>query len=92
MRKSKDSDIYSSKSKNSMMLDLLSQQPQLEFNGNREVVIEGSKGVIEYSEEIVRINTSLGLICFEGRSLNLRCISDSELIIDGFITKVEFIV
>ncbi len=91
MRKTKDSDIHSKKGRNSMFSELLSQQPRLEFNGNTEVVIEGSKGVVEYSEEMIRINTSIGLICFEGRSLNLRCISESELIIDGFIIKTEFI-
>lgn len=74
--------------KNSVFAEL----PEFNFRGNREVVIEGSRGVLEYSENVIRINTNMGLICFEGRNLNLKCISVSELIIDGFITKVEFVV
>ena len=65
--------------------------PCIELSGNRELLIEGSRGVLEYSPETVRINTEgMILSCF-GRELNLRCISASALIIDGFITKLEFL-
>lgn len=70
----------------------MNRTPCIEFSGNREVVIEGSKGVLEYSAECVRVNTVGMVISLSGRELNLRCISDSSLIIDGFITNVEFTV
>ena len=70
---------------------LFSQLPEFTFLGNEEVVIEGSKGVLEYSEELIRVNTKIGIVCFFGRRLNLKCISSSELIINGFMTKIEFI-
>ena len=31
--------------------------PRMEFCGNREVTIDGSKGVLEYDENLIRINT-----------------------------------
>ena len=71
---------------------LFASEPEFAFIGNKEVAIEGSKGVLEYSPELIRVNTSCGIVCFYGRSLNLKCISASQLIIDGFITKVEFVV
>ena len=64
--------------------------PCLEFSSNREVVIEGSKGVVEYSGECIRINTADVMLSFFGRELDLKCISESALIIAGYITKVEF--
>ncbi len=64
--------------------------PCIEFSGNREVVIEGSKGVLEYSPDCIRVNTCCMVISVSGRELNLRCISDTALIIDGFITAAEF--
>ncbi len=64
--------------------------PELQFSGNKEVVIEGSRGVLEYSQDKIRINTNSMVITFCGRNLNLRCISSSALIIDGFILNVEF--
>ena len=66
--------------------------PCIELSGNREILIEGSKGVLEYSSETVRVNTAGMILTVCGRELNLRCISDSALIIDGFITSLSFMV
>lgn len=92
MRKQKDGSKPVHKTRDSMIENLFSDYPEFNFRGNREVVIEGSRGVLLYSEEVIRINTSIGLVSFEGRNLNLKCISPSNLIIDGFITNVEFVV
>ncbi|MBR1534329.1 MAG: YabP/YqfC family sporulation protein [Ruminococcus sp.] len=70
----------------------MNNQPCIEFSGNREVVIEGSRGVLEYSTDCIRVNTDGMVISLSGRGLNLRCISDSSLIIVGFILSVEFII
>lgn len=92
MRKSKDDKVAGAGVHNSVINSLFAQLPEMSLIGNEEVVIEGSKGVVEYSEETIRINTNLGLVCFFGRGLNLKCISQTQLIINGFITKLEFIV
>lgn len=68
----------------------LSGSPCIELNGNREAVIEGSRGVLEYTTACIRVNAVGMVLTLNGRELNLRCISDSALIIDGFITSVEF--
>lgn len=75
----------------SLFNDMFAQSPHFEFSSNKEVVIEGSKGVIEYTDSLIRINTSIGMVCFSGRNLNLKCITSSELIINGFILNVEFV-
>ena len=64
--------------------------PCIELSGNRELLIEGGKGVLEYSPALIRVNTAAMIIAVAGRDLNLRCISDTSLMIDGFITKLEF--
>lgn len=66
--------------------------PCIELSGNRELLIEGSKGVLEYTDNAVRINTGGMIVSVAGRELNLRCISDSALIIDGFILSLTFTV
>ena len=66
--------------------------PCIELSGNREVLIEGSRGVLEYSPETVRVNTSDMIISVFGRGLDLRCISESALIIEGFVTRIDFTV
>ncbi|MBQ3266144.1 MAG: YabP/YqfC family sporulation protein [Ruminococcus sp.] len=66
--------------------------PCIELSGNRELLIEGSRGVLSYAPDEVRVNTSGMIVTVGGRELDLRCISDSALIIDGFITSLSFTV
>lgn len=62
----------------------------IELWGNRRAVIEGSGGVLEYGPETIRIR--LGKLCvrFCGRSLQIRCMSGSSMIVEGFISSVEY--
>ena len=64
--------------------------PCIELSGNREAVLEGCRGVLAYSPELIRVNTAGMIVSFVGRDLDLRCISESALIVAGFITRVEF--
>lgn len=64
--------------------------PCIELSGNREAVLEGCRGVLAYSPELIRVNTSGMILSFFGRELDLKCISESALIIAGFITRIEF--
>ena len=69
-------------------LDL--SEPEMTFISNREVTVEGSRGVLEYGDELIKVNTGSMTVAFFGRGLNLKCISDSSLVIGGTITNVEF--
>ena len=64
--------------------------PYIEMTGNRRIIIEGSTGVLLYERESIKINTNKMVISFSGRGLTVRCISDSCVEIDGFITAIEF--
>lgn len=59
--------------------------------GNREVVFEGSKGVVEYNENSIKINSGKYLVAFAGRGLHIKCMNEYDLIIEGFITSIEYI-
>jgi len=66
--------------------------PVLEFSGNRQVTVEGSTGVLQYDSEVIKINTKFMILAFYGRNLNLKSISPMTVIIEGFITKTEFVI
>lgn len=78
------------KIKEKIPLHFLSQLPQLELSGNRQLIIEGSKGILKYESDLIRINTKGLIISFFGRNLNVRCIAPESTIVEGFITKIEF--
>lgn len=66
--------------------------PVIEFSGNKSVTIEGSTGVLHYSDNEVRINTRISPLNFKGRGLRINCISPTCVIIEGFILNLEFAV
>lgn len=66
--------------------------PLISMTGNEELTIENYKGVIEYSEERIRINTAKGVIKIEGRNLLLREITDDDIEVTGTILKLEFMI
>lgn len=66
--------------------------PHMEFIGNRQITVEGSKGILKYSEDVIRINAGSMVLTFCGRGLNVRCIAPDCTVVEGFVTKIEFIV
>ena len=64
--------------------------PYLTMIGREEIVIENYKGIIEYNENIVRINTGIGVLVIEGRNLLLKNILIECIVITGTIISVCF--
>lgn len=65
--------------------------PQMELLGNREAIVEHCQGVLEYSDRLVRLNAGRMTIKFTGRGLQLKNMSDSSVVVEGYFTSIEFI-
>lgn len=65
--------------------------PQIELAGNREAVIDGCQGILEYDENIIKLTTGKMSIKFTGRALQLKVLTHDSAVVDGFITNIEFI-
>ena len=75
----------------SLPKDIVMNLPLIFITGNSELSIENFKGVIEYTDSRVRINTTCGILKIEGKSLSLKRISSEGLTLAGLIVKVEFL-
>lgn len=92
MGKKGKQNLADNKEKNGIFpVNLSAGNPILEMYGNREINIEGVKGVLEYDVTIIRINTGHMIISFYGRGLAISCLTSSSLTIKGFINKIEFL-
>ena len=58
--------------------------------GNNEIIIENYKGILEYTENCVRIKAKPRCIKICGNSLELCNISDDMLCITGNMDKISF--
>jgi sporulation protein YqfC len=66
--------------------------PVLKVVGKNDVYIENHKGIVEYSSEILRINSEIGIIKIVGKNLYIKEINREELFIFGDINMIEFII
>lgn len=71
--------------------NMLLNIPYIELCGNRQATIEGSKGILEYTQEAIRINTGGMVISFCGRGMNIKCLNVNALVVEGYFTSVEFL-
>lgn len=79
------------KIKSALPIEFNYNLPVIEFTGNRSATVEGSTGVLHYSDDVIRINTRKFVIAFSGRGLSIKCISPTCVIVEGYIINVEFI-
>lgn len=63
---------------------------KIEMIGNRELSVEGCKGVLEYDESIIRLNLGNRQLKVLGRNLSIRVLERNYSEIEGFITNIEF--
>jgi sporulation protein YqfC len=58
--------------------------------GTGQITVENHKGIVEYSEELIRVNTGSGIMKLCGRNLTIKTILQEEITITGEITNIEF--
>ncbi len=63
---------------------------RLELRFNREIIIDGCKGVIDYSDQRISLNVEKGIIIIEGANLSLQTFEDSYAVIVGTFTNIGF--
>lgn len=70
--------------------EVYSNEPKIVITGFDELIIENFKGILEYEEFFVRINTYIGIININGYNLNLENLTNDDLKVKGKIESVEF--
>ncbi len=69
--------------------DVTQGLPYLSIHGNSEIYIENYIGIMEYTREIIRIQTKIGRIQITGKCLHIEYYSNDEMKIKGYISKIE---
>ena len=63
---------------------------RVEIVGNKEVIVDGCDGVVNYDTEIISLKSGKFLIEIKGRRLNLKVLTDSLAIISGIVSSIEY--
>lgn len=70
--------------------DLMMDLPKVALVGDVQVFIENHRGIIVYTSEIVRVNSTIGELEVTGLDLTLKNILPDEIMIEGRIKSVAF--
>ena len=72
-------------------LDVMCDVPRTELLGNSRISIENFRGVLDYNENCVKINTASGIIKIDGDGLFIERITDEGIFIRGIVLRIEFV-
>ena len=69
--------------------EVYSNEPKIIITGFDEMIIENFKGILEYEEFFVRINTYIGIININGLNLNLETMTNDDIKVTGQIDSID---
>ena len=69
----------------------LSGLTHIEFLSNREVSVEGYRGVLEYDENVIRLSAENMVIRIVGKDLYIKCYTPDGVVIGGYFVSLEFL-
>ncbi len=69
--------------------EICSDIPKIIITGFDEMMIENFKGILEYEEFFVKINTHIGIININGFNLNLENMTNDDIKVTGKIESMD---
>ena len=69
--------------------EVCSNIPKIIITGFDEIIIENFKGILEYEEYFVKVNTHIGIININGFNLSLENMTDDDIKVNGKIESVD---
>ena len=70
--------------------EISSNEPKITILGFNQMLIENYKGILEYQEFFIRLNTYIGIVNINGFNLNLSEMTTDDILITGKIESVDF--
>ena len=65
--------------------------PCVELNANRQAIIEGCEGIVEYSASTVKLNCKSMVLLLQGFDLCLEHLSSTQVCVSGTICTLQFL-
>lgn len=72
-----------------MPQEIYSNIPKITITGFEEMIIENFKGILEYEDFFIRINTNIGIININGYELKLKNMTNDDIKVTGKIESFD---
>ena len=73
-----------------MPKDVVLGVPIITMTGQMEVSVENYRGILEYTDFLVRVQTKIGQIKIVGKSLQIEYYTNDEMKVSGHIDLIEY--
>jgi len=70
--------------------ELVLDIPRITLVGNKDMMIENYKRIVEYGSSCLKLKTGSGIVKIKGNGLLIREISAEHILVEGEITDMEF--
>ena len=70
--------------------EITTNKPKVTIMGFEQVLIENHKGILEYQDYFIRLNTYMGMININGFDLKLDEMTTDDILVTGKIDSVDF--
>lgn len=70
--------------------DIVLDLPRVTMLGNKQVLVENHKGIIEYTSSLLRIRLNQGELVIGGENLVLGSLQPELLFVEGVISEVRY--
>lgn len=70
--------------------ELSTDRPKITMMGFEQVFIENHKGILEYQDYFIRLNTYIGIININGFNLKLEEMTSDDILVTGKIDSIDF--
>ncbi|NLL18575.1 MAG: sporulation protein YqfC [Clostridia bacterium] len=71
-----------------MPSDIMLDLPKLILIGQKELIIENHRGIIEYGQTVIRVNSTVGQITVKGSGLMLKTLKSDQMLVEGIISAI----
>lgn len=69
---------------------LISSEPAIELWGNKQITVDGCKGILEYGENLIRISCGKYAVNISGENLELKNMTERSCMITGVFESLSF--
>jgi sporulation protein YqfC len=70
--------------------DIIMDLPRITMLGNKQLLIENHKGIIEYTPSLVRIKLNKGELIVTGNNLMLGNLQIEQILVEGTVGEVKY--
>lgn len=71
-------------------VELSTNTPKITITGFERMLIENYRGILEYQDYFVRVNTHIGILNINGFDLKLEEMTTDDLLVTGKIDSIDF--